>query len=164
MRLYDLPEELRLIEAEIEETGGEITDAVGERLARFESNLDSCVDWYGALIVESKGRASVLSEEIDRLRARQAMETKRADAIRERLKATLEAMGRDKVKAEVFTARIQRNGSPSTSVNVPVANLPAKFTRTRLEVDTDAIKAAWKAGEALPEGVRVEVGTHLRIA
>lgn len=163
MRLHEIPEAYRLVEARIEEAEGELSPELEQALDTIEGALEDKVDAIGVLATEAKGRAAFFAEEAKRLAERSRVESNRADNLREYLKKTLEAMGREKVQGKRFTVRIQRNGIPSITFDVPAERLPEPFRILTYVPDRDAVKAAWKAGETLPDGVSVVLGRHLRI-
>lgn len=163
MKLYEIPAAYREWENKVEDAGGEITPELEDELAGLDATLEVKVDAISSLVREADGRRDYFKAEASRLLDRASVEGNKSERLKAYLKQTLEELGKEKVVASLFTARIQRNGQPSTTILTPAEKLPEAFRRVEIVPDKDAIKAAWKRGEELPDGVSVVVGTHLRI-
>lgn len=162
MKLYDILHGLRVVEAMIDNAGGEITPETEAALAGLEGSLETKCDNIAALIDEAEADVTANQDRANRFAAKARMAGNKADRLKEWLKGALEAAGRDKVKGERFAVAVQQNSAPSIRWDGEPWTMPEQFTRIRVEPDGDRIKEAHKAG-TLPEGFTVKRGTHLRI-
>ena len=84
-----------------------------------------------------------------------------AKAMKERLKNAMELMGKDTIKTEHYTFRVQKNGG-----KLPVkltADVPMSYKRVVYEDDTDRIRIDLESGKKLDFAELGERGSHLRI-
>lgn len=161
MRLYEISEAIRFIT----DTDAELTD---EQIASVDAlglALETKVDNIAALIREDEARSVAYQAELDRLNAAKRTADNRADRLKVYLKSCLEAAGVPKVETPRFRVRIQTNSQSSVIVN-DVTRLPdwAKVVQAHISANREALLKAAEAGKSLPDGVKVERGTHLRIA
>jgi hypothetical protein len=170
MKLYQIPAALRAIEAQIEEAEGELTpeaeaalNSLGEEFARKAEYLALLTCEATAQADAVTAQADAVKAEADRLYRIATAHQNRAASLKAYVKRCMEELGEVKISGELATVAIQRNGQPSVGYEVPPEFLPARFQRLKIEADSKAITEAWKAGEEMPEGVTVQIGTHLRI-
>jgi hypothetical protein len=166
--LYELGAELERafaeIDAELESNGGELTEAMRERLdaaqVPWEEKVGRVALYYKGLMAE----ALVVKGEEDRLEARRKAKEKRAEWLRAYLGRELAAQSRSRVDTPLVTVRFQA-GNPAASATTDLEFLDPRWVRskTELSLDKEAVIAAWKAKEALPEGLVVTRGTSVRI-
>lgn len=169
MKLYELTNEyLQLVEL-FSQSGGELTPEIEEALARNQADFTSKIDGYCFLCRKFAAEGAVFQAQFDQLDAEKKFWAAKAQAkenavrrLKDYMKRELERMGLNKAETELFRVRIQ-NSPPAIEINVAADALPERFQRVEVKVNTDEIKAAWKAREEMPAGVDVRVGTHLRI-
>ncbi len=163
MNLYDLCPELDAIDAMFEQSEGELTPQIENALAAYSENRNKSIDGLCYVIRNREARAKARKDEADRFAKLAKADANTADRLKRYLLGWLQNSGLEKVETEKFAVRVQQNGRPAFVVEIPYEDLPERFTREKLEVDGNALYDAWKAGENLPIGVQVEVGSHLRI-
>lgn len=164
MKLYELTNEWQLIELHLTDTDGEITPDIQAALDTIEAELPQKVDGICSLMRHFLTRAAAAREESERLAKLAQARQNAGERLKAYLKTCLERMGQAKVETDRFKVRIQKNGQPSVKYNGLPEMLPTKFQKVRIDVDNAALATAWKTGEALPPGVDVQQGTHLRIS
>lgn len=162
-RLYELPGLYYEVGRAIDEADGEVTPEIEGVLAALDATLEDKADGIASLAAEADAEAAYFDAELDRLRKRRDVATRRKESLKSYLHRTLMALGRDKVKGLRFTVRVQRNSAPSIRWTRDIDTLPEAFRRISVDVDGTAAREAWKEG-ALPDGFEAVVGTHLRIA
>jgi hypothetical protein len=163
MKLYEIPTALRQIEELIEEADGVLTPELEAALDGLTEEFDSKAEYIAMLIRESKLEAEAWKAEEERVATRRRVLERRSTDLTHYLHSCMKAAGRDKIKGSKLAIAVQRNGVPSIRYDGDVMALPETFRRVKVEVDTLALRAAYKAGEELPAGVTAEVGTHIRI-
>jgi hypothetical protein len=161
VRLYELPAVYREIDRLLEESCGEVDDTIAALLSEAESTLAQKIDAIAALVREKEARAEAERAEARHFAARAAADENAADRLKKYLLDCLTASGLDSAKGERFSARVQRNGTPSIAWAGEGAP-PETFVRTRVEFDGRAAQDAYRAG-TLPEGFEVSFGQHLRL-
>lgn len=176
--LYELTSQLQILDAQIEEraaeidaNGGALPDDLAALLDDAEEAFDAKVERV-ALYIKTLGHTAVaVATERDRLAARvKALDTAKA-ALTEYLKRSLEAAGKKDVKGTLANVAIQNSPPSVTSVlDAPaLARLHEAYVDLidlvpeTYKLNAKAVIAAHKAGRALPNGVLVTSGTHLRI-
>jgi hypothetical protein len=163
MKMYEIPYALRLIEAQIEEAEGVLTPELEAELDGLTEAFERKAEYLAMLVREATLEEAKWKDEEDRVGARRRSFARRAEGLRRYLHSQMEAMGTTKVQGEKLTVAVQRNGAPSVMFRGDVDALPDAFKRVKVEINAQAMREAYKAGEALPEGVEVYHGTHLRI-
>lgn len=169
LRLYDIPEAIREIEAKIIEAEGELTPEIEAELDALEGAFDRKAEYIAVLSREAKAEATAVKQEEDRLRARRTAAENRERRLKDYLHACMTRLGVLKVDGERVKVAVQTNGRPSIEWMGEPDAIPEPFRRVTVGVDGVAAYDAWRAAPeneratALPEGFRVEVGTHVRI-
>jgi hypothetical protein len=133
-----------------------LLDALGMDL---ESKLESCV---GA-VRNFAADAAALKAEADHFAKRAQV----AAAAEKRLKTymlnVLQHLNIQKIDAGKWKLRIQANSVPTTTFEGDPMDLPSAFQRVKVDLNAAVCVDAWKAGDPLPDGVKVEKHNHLRI-
>jgi Siphovirus Gp157 len=167
--LYEIADDLRMLEELLLETGGEITDPERERaldvlFSEYLDKREDKIDAYCSLIREMESRRDARQNEADRLTELAA----RDDAASRQMKARLLWFMQDthtmKLETPRFRLSVAANGG-QTPLNVTCKpeELPAEFQKITISPDSKALRQALEAGEALPFATLVERGFHLRI-
>lgn len=164
MNLYEIADSIRHIAATIDESG-EITPETEAQLAglemSFEAKVESLCRWRAELDAE----ANAFLHEAKRLGDRAGVLARRSEWIKEWIRKSMLAAKVTGVDAGFFRVRVQRNGRPTiTLIGDAIPDAFQRFVPAKVEFDSQAAYQAWKDGVALPEEIKVECGTHLRIS
>ena len=172
MHLYELPSEWRDIEEELDANGGELTEELSARMDALDFTIATKVDSYYKLIANADAMESALKAEAKKLTERAKTAEKNSETFKTRLQATLVALGKP-IGEKVFNPDnthyvALKENQPKVVIDesVDVSKFPAHFKRNipeKWEAEKTAIKDAFKAGEALPEGVQVIRETSITI-
>ena len=110
LRLYEIPDRLREIEARIIEAEGEITPEIE---AELEEAFNRKAEYIALLSREAKAEAAAVKQEEDRLRARRTAAEKREKRLKDYLQACMIGADVERIEGERAKIRRQRNGRPS---------------------------------------------------
>lgn len=167
--LYALGEALSAVMAEIEvqleANDGEFTPEMQAMLDAVEMPWEDKVSrvalYYRGLLASA---AAVKSEE-SRLEGRRRAKEREAESLRAYLGRELAKQQRERVDTSLVTVRLQKN-NPAASATTYLELLDPRWVRSRTELslDKEAVLAAWRAQEELPEGITVNRSTSVRIA
>ena len=163
LRLYELPEAIRQIEAQIIDADGELTPELEAELDALEGAFEAKAEYLALLAREAKAEAASVKQEEDRLRAWRTAAENRERRIKDYLHTCMVRANIDKVDGQRAKVALQRNGRPSITWTGGEDAIPNEFRRVSVSVDGSRAYDEWKAGATLPDGFEVEVGTHVRI-
>jgi hypothetical protein len=163
MRLYEIPEAMRVILAEIEDHGGEITPELEARFDGLNYEFNRKAEYIALLSKEAAALAEGVKIEEERLVALRKRYQNRSDRLKEYLLASMQRAGIEKVDGDLASPAVQRNSVPRVEVTIDPLLLPEPYRRVRVEADSAALRKAADAGEELPDGVTLSYGYHLRI-
>ena len=163
LTLYDLPDAIREVEALIIEADGEITPDIEAQLEAFEGEFERKAEYLALLSREAKAEAAAVKLEEDRLKARRTAAENRERRLKDYLHVCMIRMGIPKIDGDRAKVAIQNNGRPSITWMGEDDAIPDEFRRVSVSLDGTAVYNEWRAGAELPEGFRVEVGTHVRV-
>ena len=122
--------------------------------------IEGCCQAYLNLQAE----AEMLKAERDRFAKRAQSASNAAHRLKDYLKGDLERLGETKIIAGLHTVRIQRNSQPSVKFDGDPKTLPEHLQKVTVDIDRKIAVNLHKEGIPLPEGVRVDIGSHLRIS
>lgn len=163
--LHEIADELRDVELEIAEAGGEITPEIEARIAAWEGALEDKAERILRYYHESKTMAKAAKAEADRLKDVAKTYANRADSLKGLLDFELRRMDRRDVETPVGKAWLQRN-PPTAKILRDPEDLPERFVRVVPEtrkVDKRAILEAAAEGEDVSEWAQVVQTDSLRI-
>lgn len=163
--LYKLTDAIREALAAIDDIAddtGEIPPDLEQVLDALQMAIEHKVEGICKFRANLIATAAGVKAEMDRLAAFYHALDSRADWLKGYILRHMMATGTQKIEAGTFRVRIQKNSRPSIALAAGAA-IPEAFLRVVREFDGAAAYAAWKAGEKLPECVRVVEGCHLRI-
>lgn len=164
MTLYEIADSIRHIAANIDESG-ELLPETEEQLAALEMSFEAKVEHLCRWRAELDAEASAFLQEAKRLGDRAGALARRSEWIKEWIRKSMLAAQLSAVDAGFFRVRAQRNGRPTiTLVGDMIPEAFRRFVPARVEFDSQAAYQAWKEGMALPDQIKVECGTHLRIS
>lgn len=163
LRLYDLPDAIRAVEERIIEAEGEITPEIEQELDHLEGEFERKAEHLALLSREARAEAKAVKEEEDRLKARRTAAENRERRLKDYLHSSMRRLGVDRIEGDRAKVRVQDNTRPSITWTGEDDAIPEGFKRVSVSVDGTATYDQWKAGSDLPEGFRVEVGSHVRV-
>ncbi len=180
LKLYDATEALSILDdliaehaALIEAKGGDIEaiPEIAELLTFAEDAFEGAVERWALKIRSLIAEAEGVNVERIRLEALEKQKMNAATRLKEYLRRQMEARQCTKIATALVTVRIQKNGGkPAVSCKseakieeLYASGSPFAAQRVQYVLATDAIIAAFEAGEELPEDIVVQRGTHLRV-
>lgn len=132
-----------------------------DTLDGIEGEIDVKAENYAKIIKELTLDAKKYEEEKKRLEANQKSLENKANRLRDHLYKAMLAIGKTKIKTDLFSFRIQSNGGEQPVVIIPDVEIPPQFLK--IEPDNKKIREALKKGEELPFATLKDRGTHLVI-
>lgn len=165
LKLYERAEAYSRVVEHLQENGGELTPDLEAALNAVDENFDckaeSCALYYRNLLALASGAQA----EIDRLKALQKTSTTAAESLRAYIAAQMASIGKTKIHRPLAKLQFVRNSVPTISCDHP-ETLPKEYQHISVSysVDRDAVLKAWREQKALPEGIKVETKSHLRIS
>lgn len=172
MSLYEITEEMRLVQAAFERCSGEGDscdpegqDAMLQHIDALAEAFDAKADSYAALIRDAEARSEARKAEATRMLALSAADALLADRLRDALMQAMERTGRKKVHTQRFALTLARKGGKAPIVVEDPDLLPEEFKvpRMTMTVDKEAIRTALEAGVAVPGAALGERGVRLDI-
>ena len=162
MKLYEIPSELRAIEAQIAEMEGELTAELEEQLDSLQAEFDRKVEWLALMIREAEAEAAAFKLEEQRLGERRKAADNRAKRLKFYVHEQMQRMQVGKVAGELATISLVANSRPSVRWEEGV-DIPDEFCRIKRELDTNAVLLHVGIHGEPPAGASVVTGSHLRI-
>lgn len=157
--LYNITEDQRLINAMLEETGGELTPEIEEAMLITEENFISKAEAYGATISEYDAQAEACAQEIKRLQVFKKTCENVSKRMKERISDAMMTFDKDKVTAGTFRFSFRK----STAVVVENEELiPEEYFRTERTICRKELMDALKAGEVIA-GAMIETRQTLQM-
>jgi len=156
-------------EEQVIEAGGELPPELWELLDRIEGDFTEKVRRVALVILNLSASAKAAQAEAERLSRMGRSYQRQAESLKRYLLIQLERAGKARVETPSVKVRIQKNTRPS--IRCVSAEIPERFQRVTVELDTAAAYAALKAEGCLPEepglvqvdGLVVELGRHVRV-
>ena len=162
--LYRLADAYELLGQKLLEAEGELTPELSEEWDKLSEAIDDKIENTALYIRNLEATAKAEEEEAARFANRAKTKRFAAKSLKHYLKMNLERVGRDRIETLRVKARIQQNSRPYITWTEPIEELPDAFKRVRVEVNGTAAYARWKKDGMLPQGFKVERGTHLRLS
>lgn len=170
MKLYEIDSQITRILAAADESAELspadikiLDDLQMERIDKFEN----ICKYIKTLEAHQAG----VQAELDRLEMAKRQDVRNIGQLKEYMKASLVAEGRQpgpesKINAGTFNLRLQTNGG-KPAVTFPdgfiAEDLPPEFRKTVIVTDLEAILSVAANGKPLPPGIEIKRGFHLRI-
>lgn len=171
--LYELQGTMLQIEQELDDNGGELTDALAVLLSDTESSIKQKADGYRAVMAKFSDKADAIDKEIKRLQDLKKTAKNAEKRIKEYILGVMGIYGLKKIEGEMVT--MTRTTTKSLDVNeelllAPHANkikelqdnLPDYIT-IEVKVSKTAIKNGFKGSDVLPAGCAYVENDSLRI-
>ena len=158
MTIYEITAEMQEIETILEESGGELTPELEERMTLNEENLTAKIDQYNALYRKFKATVATLDEEIKRLTALKKTATNSAKAITDRILFAMQAIGKSKIDGDTCKAYIRTTKAIQCDEERLIDPYMYVIYQARqampafISLETKVSKAALKDLETLPDG------------
>ena len=132
-----------------------------DTLESIEGDIEDKADNYAKIIRELETRSKARKEEAQRLTESAKVFENRIKALKSNLFNAMKETGKTKFATNLFSFNIAKNGGkqPLTIDG----EVPAEYTRTITENDTDKIRQALENGEKLTFAHLEERGESLRI-
>lgn len=153
MKLYECAQDVaNLLDAGIDEETGEMSPELVSALARFQDGGRA----VAAYMLNAQAEADACAAAIERIAKRKKSALARVERLRSYLMSQMLATGVTRIDANdgSFSARLYPGRDEAVEIEDGCV-LPDRFQRIKVEPDKTRLKAAIKAGEPVPEGVRL---------
>lgn len=140
MNLYDLTGEVLELQQLLE--SGDVVDQelLQNVLTDTTADYDAKLESYAMVIKNISADVESIDTEVKRLNARKKALQNNIDALKNRMYESMKAVGKTKVKGELFTVSIQANGGKlPVIVDVDTSALPDELVKIVESPDLDAI-------------------------
>lgn len=140
MNLYDLTGEVLELQQLLE--SGDVVDQelLQNVLTDTTADYDAKLESYAMVIKNISADVDAIDAEVKRLNARKKALQNNIDALKNRMYESMKAVGKTKVKGELFTVSIQANGGKlPVIVDVDTSALPDELVKIVESPDLDAI-------------------------
>jgi hypothetical protein len=174
--LYEIADLRGIIDAALEESGGELTPEIEAALTAWDEKFADKAERVALYICEQEAHANAAKAEAKRLNDLAASRLKRCASLERYLLSQMVMVGKERIDGVLKTIAVAKN-PPSVRGELAQADLRtlyikwtngdappfAKMVPESYTLDKDAVKAAAKAGQPIPAGLSVERGISLRI-
>lgn len=163
LTLYDASEHLSLLLDQIDPETGEMSEALGAALSKFEGKSQS----IAAYILNQEATADAIDEAIKKLEKRAMGFRKKADSLKQYLQDNMKRAGITQITADdgTFTAKLYRERDVSVEIFesklIPIAYM-RQVPPPEPAPDKNRIKESLKAGTDVP-GARLLKKDRLEI-
>ena len=139
MNLYDLTLEYTDLQNMLEDPN-EDPEAITEKMAAIGDQLEKKADSYAKLIRNMEAQVPGIKSEMDRLTARKSAIENGIKRLKENLQAAMIATDKLKIKTDLFSFSIQKNGGALPVVlDVETDQLPDDLCKITRNPDREAI-------------------------
>lgn len=163
-RLYELTSDLLVLQEMLEDSVDDqcLLDTLEGVQGEYEIKLES----YCKVIKNLEGDMDALKAESDRLTAKRKVLENNVDRLKKAMFDSMKATNTPKVKGQLFTVAIQRNGGKTPVVQAPdvdLSKLPDELVVVTEKPNLDAIRELLEAGKVVDGFSLGERGESLRI-
>ena len=138
MTLYEITGELLELQNMIEE--GADPDIVNDTIESVEFDLEQKAEGYVMVIRNLEAQAKAIKEEEKRLREKRLSAENGIERLKKRLYDSMNATGKKKLNAGVFTLSVQKNGgSLPVIIDEDIKNMPEELLKIEVKPDTKKI-------------------------
>lgn len=135
MTLYEITGELLELQNMIEE--GADPDVVNDTIESVEFDLEQKAEGYVMVIRNLEAQAKAIKDEEKRLREKRVSAENGIESLKKRLFDSMNATGKKKMNAGVFTLSIQKNGGAlPVIIDADVEKLPKEMLNMVIRPDT----------------------------
>ena len=162
--LYELTEDMRLIQDVIDLAGGELTEAVEAALdaaALNKDNAEAKLEGYGKLLANLAADVEGYKAEEKRLAERRRAVENLTNRLKDNVFEYMTAAKKSKIKAGTFTFAVQKS-SPALAIESELEIPGDYYIEQDPKLDRKTLLAALKTGVEVP-GCSIKQGSHLRI-
>lgn len=161
--LYAIKEEHMQLLRDLEESGGELTEEIQQRMLLSEADFNNKAVSYGFVIKSFENRTDTIKAEIERLKKMQEASERSMEAFKAKLRDAMVLFNIEKIDTPTLHLSLKKSEStviedvtliPKEYMNQPATPPPAP--------DKNKIKAAIKAGEKVA-GAKVVTNKSLQI-
>jgi len=164
MKLYELADELQILAEQLIESGGELTCDLEAALNGYTEAFELKARNIALLCKNIDAEADIAEHEASRLASIVRARRNSVQRLKDYLKVSLEKAALTRLDDPLVKIWIQRNGRPSIAWVRPVEVLPERYRKVvPITPDLDRAYKDLNDGLALPEGFKIELGSHLRI-
>ena len=132
-----------------------------DTLEGIEGEIEEKADNYAKIIRELEAKAKSRKEEAKRLTENAKTLENKIKFLKDNLYNSMKIIGKTKFSTDLFTFNIAKNGGKQ-ALTID-GEVPAEYTKTIIENDTDKIRQALENGENLPFAHLEDRGESLRI-
>lgn len=138
MTLYEITGELMELQNMIEE--GADPDVVNDTIESVEFDLEQKAEGYVMVIRNLEAQAKAIKDEEKRLREKRLAAENGIERLKKRLFDSMNATGKKKMNAGVFTLSVQKNGGAlPVIIDADVENMPKEMLKMVIQPDTKRI-------------------------
>ena len=138
MTLYEITGELLELQNMIEE--GADPDVVNDTIESVEFDLEQKAEGYVMVIRNLEAQAKAIKDEEKRLREKRLSAENGIERLKKRLFDSMNATGKKKLNAGVFTLSVQKNGGAlPVIIDEDVMNMPQEMLKIDIKPDTKRI-------------------------
>lgn len=138
MTLYEITGELLELQNMIEE--GVDPDVINDTIESVEFDLEQKAEGYVMVIRNLEAQAKAIKDEEKRLREKRLSAENGIERLKKRLFDSMNATGKKKMNAGVFTLSVQKNGGAlPVIIDADVENMPKEMLKIDIKPDTKKI-------------------------
>ena len=138
MTLYEITGELLELQNMIEE--GVDPDVLNDTIESVEFDLEQKAEGYVMVIRNLEAQAKAIKDEEKRLREKRLSAENGIERLKKRLFDSMNATGKKKLNAGVFTLSVQKNGGAlPVIIDADVENMPKEMLKMEIRPDTKRI-------------------------
>ncbi len=138
MTLYEITGELLELQNMIEE--GVDPDVINDTIESVEFDLEQKAEGYVMVIRNLEAQAKAIKDEEKRLREKRLSAENGIERLKKRLFDSMNATGKKKLNAGVFTLSVQKNGGAlPVIIDADVENMPKEMLKMEIRPDTKRI-------------------------
>lgn len=147
--LYQIQEDYLELASLLEESGGELTDDLEERLVINQEELNQKAENYALLIRQIEGKVSVIKAEMDRLKVLMTSKQNTATRLKDNIKKAMDMYDVKSIEGNLVKLTL-RNNAESVVISDD-AKIPKKFIVKTVSESPDkkAIKEYLKGGKVI---------------
>lgn len=138
MTLYEITGELLELQNMIEE--GVDPDVINDTIESVEFDMEQKAEGYVMVIRNLEAQAKAIKDEEKRLREKRVSAENGIERLKKRLFDSMNATGKKKLNAGVFTLSVQKNGGAlPVIIDADVENMPKEMLKIEIRPDTKRI-------------------------